>query len=157
MRRMAHARRRCRNGWIAAIAIAAAAGCSAATAHGVFTVNQPWVKPGTRTSEAYMVLMSSDGASLTQVRSSMAERASLRGASGGELPAIALPAGRAVTLKPGAERIALYRLAHPLKRGDRVPLTLSIETADGARQEISVDAEVRNDWPVDAELRAHRH
>lgn len=154
---MASARRPCRNGWTAALAIAAVVGFNAATAHGVFTVNQPWVKPGARTSEAYMVLMSSDGASLTHVRSPMAERARLRGTRGGEVPAIALPAGRAVTLKPGAERIALYRLAHPLKLGDRVPLTLSIEMADGARQEIAVDAEVRNEWPVAAELRAHRH
>lgn len=148
--------RRTPKGWTAAIALASVLGSTGAAAHGVFTVNQPWVKPGTRTSEAYMILMSSDAASLTRVRSSVAERAGLR-AKRSQVRAIALPAGRTVTLEPGAERIALFRLAHPLKLGDRVPLVLTVEAADGARQEIAVDAEVRNEWPVDAELRAHRH
>jgi len=144
------------NGWSAAIAVAAVVGLNGAAAHGVFTVNQPWVKPGARTSEAYMILMSSEAARLTRVHSSVAERTGLRGTRS-EVGSIALPAGRTVTLKPGAERIALFRLAHPLKLGDRVPLVLTIEAAGGARQEIAVDAEVRNEWPVDAELRAHRH
>jgi copper(I)-binding protein len=156
MRHMARVRPTCPKAWTAAIALVAVLGSNGAPAHGVFTVNQPWVKPGERTSEAYMILMSSEAAKLTHVRSSVAERAGLRG-KGSDVRAIALPAGRTVTLKPGAERIALFRLAHPLKLGDRVPLVLTVEAADGARQEIAVDAEVRNEWPVDAELRAHRH
>lgn len=103
-----------------------------------------------------MILISSDAVSLTRVRSSVAGRAGLR-TKRSDVPAIPLPAGRTVTLKPGAEHIALFRLAHPLKVGDRVPLVLTVEAADGALQEIAVDAEVRNEWPVDAELRAHRH
>ena len=62
-----------------------------------------------------------------------------------------------MSLRPGAERIEISGLARPLKLGDRVALTLTIETADGARRDIAVSAEVRSESPVDAELRAHRH
>jgi len=130
---------------------------TAATAQGVFTVNQPWVKPGTRTTEAYMVLMASDGAVLTGVRSSLAAHARLRSAHSSSDQTVELPAGRLITLKPGGTRIVLSGLAHRLRLGDRVPLILAIQRGDGARQDISVDAEVRKEWPVDAELRAHRH
>ncbi len=43
-------------------------------AHALFIVNQPWVKPGTRNTEAYMVLTSTEGATLIGVRSSIAGR-----------------------------------------------------------------------------------
>jgi len=128
-------------------------------AHALFIVNQPWVKPGTRSTEAYMVLTSTEGATLIGVRSSIAARVSLRGA-GAHRPAraaLALPAGAAVALRPGADRIVLTGLTHALKPGERVPLTLQIETAAGALEEITVAAEVRTESPFDAERRAHRH
>ncbi len=104
-----------------------------------------------------MVLTSSEGAKLIDVRSSVAGGARLHGARGGIVPALALPAGQTVALRPGGEHITLVRLTHPLKLGERVPLLLTIEAAYGARQEIAVDAEVRKESPVEAELRAHRH
>ena len=67
----------------------------------------------------------------------------------------AMPAGLPIALRPGAERIALSGLSRPLKLGQRVALTLTIETAAGRREEILVDAEVRNESPLDAERRAH--
>jgi copper(I)-binding protein len=129
----------------------------AAAGQGVFSINQPWVKPGARASEAYMVLVSSADARLVGVRCDLATRAMVRGKRDRAAVPLELPAGRTVSLRPGAERIALLGLARPLKLGDRVPLQLTIETADGARRDIAVDAEVRNRSPVEAELRAHRH
>ena len=128
-------------------------------AHALFIVNQPWVKPGTRNTEGYMILTSTEGATLIGVRSSIAAQVSLRGPGGHGRgrASIALPAGAAVALRPGAERIVLTGLAHALKPGDRVALTLQIENAAGGREEIAVDAEVRTEWPFDAERRAHRH
>jgi copper(I)-binding protein len=129
-------------------------------AHALFIVNQPWVKPGTRNTEAYMILTSTEGATLIGVRSSIAVRVSLRGPRGHDGRArasVALPAGAVVALRPGAERIVLTGLGHALKPGERVPLTLQIETAAGAREEIAVDAEVRTESPFDAERRAQRH
>jgi copper(I)-binding protein len=70
---------------------------------------------------------------------------------------MALPADVAVALRPGANRIALTGLAHALKPGERVFITLQIETAAAGREEITVDAEVRTESPFDAERRAHRH
>ena len=129
---------------------------SVALAQGVFTVNQPWVKPASRVTEAYMVLMASEGAIVISARSSLAARASFRAARAPD-KGIELPPGQPITLKPGAVRIVLSGLVHPLKLRDRVPLVLTIQRPDGAHQDISVDAEVRNESPVDAELRAHRH
>lgn len=131
----------------------------ACDAHALFVVNQPWVRPGTRNSEAYMVLTSTEGATLVGVRSSIAARVSLRGAGrqGAARAPLPLPAGAAIALRPGADRIALTGLKRALKRGERVVLTLEIETATGSREEIAVDAEVRTESPFDAERRAHHH
>jgi copper(I)-binding protein len=127
--------------------------------HALFIVNQPWVKPGARSTEGYMVLTSTEGATLVGVRSSIAAQVSLRGPGTHRRArvALALPAGIAVALRPGADRIVLTGLARALKSGERVPLTLQIETAAGGREEIVVDAEVRTESPFDAERRAHRH
>ena len=128
-------------------------------AHALFIINQPWVKPGTRNTEGYMVLTSTEGATLISVRSSIAAKASLRGPNTHALArtGLALPAGAAVVLRPGANRIVLTGLAHALKLGQRVPLTLQIEMAGGDREEIAVDAEVRTESPLDAERRPHHH
>jgi copper(I)-binding protein len=142
----------------AAIALASALALGGSDAYALFIVNQPWVKPGTRATEAYMVLTSTEDAKLVGVRSPVAARTWLRGPrskADGIRSTLSLPAGGPVSLQPGAERIGLSGLNRPLKLGDRVPLTLTIETVAGAREEIGVDAEVRNQSPLDAERRAH--
>ena len=125
----------------------------------LFVVNQPWVKPGTRSSEAYMILMSTEGVALIGVRSPVAARAVLIGSgSRGRhvAAALELPSGKAIALRPGGDHIVLNGLSRPLKLGERVALTLTIETAAGAHEDIAVDAEVRKESPFDAERRAHR-
>ena len=128
-------------------------------AHALFIVNQPWVKPGTRNTEAYMILTSTEGATLIGVHSSIAAQVSLRspGLRGRARKGLPLSAGTALALRPGADRIVLTGLTRPLRLGERVPLLLRIETADGRREEIAVEAEVRIESPLDAERRAHRH
>ncbi len=61
-----------------------------------------------------------------------------------------------MVLAPDTYHLVLRGLAHPLNAGDRVLLVLTIETANGARQEISVNAEVRVRPPSDDERRAPR-
>jgi len=51
----------------------------------------------------------------------------------------------------------LTGLTRALKPGERVVLTLEVETATGTREGIEVAAEVRSESPLDAERRAHRH
>jgi copper(I)-binding protein len=59
------------------------------------------------------------------------------------IPKLELPAGQAVDLKPGGYHVMLMDLKQPLKKGDTVPITLSVQGKDGKTQEIEVKAEVR--------------
>jgi copper(I)-binding protein len=143
----------------AAAALATTVSVVAPDAQALFIVNQPWVKPGAHASEAYMNLTSTEGATLIGVRSPIAAQAALRGPGtrGRARPSLPLPAGATVALQPRANRIVLTGLVHALQLGERVPLTLSVETAPGVNEEVAVDAEVRNESPLDAERRAHHH
>ena len=139
------------------------AGVSASLVHadGLLIVNQPWTRPALagQSTEAYMDITSTAGATVVAVASDVAATTRIRGPDGqrGKTMAIALPAGQLVALAPGKTRIALQRLNRALKLGDRVGLTLTIEYADGSRQEIAVNSEVRLHSPIDDELHAHRH
>lgn len=57
--------------------------------------------------------------------------------------AVVLPAGKAVELKPGGMHVMLMGLSGPLKPGDKVPLTFTIEDKGGKRTRLEVKAEVR--------------
>ncbi|MGH8850918.1 MAG: copper chaperone PCu(A)C [Casimicrobiaceae bacterium] len=133
----------------------------AAHAHGLFVVNQPWVRPAAagRTSEAYMNLTSAEGATLVAVRSDDAAAVSLRGpgAKAPDVRRLALPPRTTVELAPGRYRLSLRRLSKAVRLGDTVALTLTIQGADGARHDIPVSAVGRLRSPVDDERLAHRH
>ena len=126
-------------------------------AQAVLIVGAPWVRPTPErtATDAYMVLTSTEDAMLKDARSIVATTVVIRGATGVKTyPQLALPAGVPVVLAPDALHLVLRGLAHPLNPGDRVPLVLTIETATGARQVISVNAEVRARPPADDERRA---
>jgi len=131
-----------------------------ANAVALFIVTEPWVRvaPDGRSAEAYMQLRSSEGAAVVGVRSDVTGNIALRppGASGAAANEIRLPAGVTVLLAPGANRVALPSLNRTLKLGDRVPLVLTVEAADGSRQEIPVNAEVRRRAPTDDHRIPHR-
>lgn len=57
--------------------------------------------------------------------------------------ALALPAGQAVALKPGSYHVMLMGLKGPVKAGDTVPLTLTLEGADKKRTTVEVKAQAR--------------
>jgi periplasmic copper chaperone A len=59
------------------------------------------------------------------------------------IPALDLPAGKAVELKPGGYHVMLMDLKQPLKAGDTVPVSLVIEGAGGKRETVEVKATVR--------------
>lgn len=56
---------------------------------------------------------------------------------------VALPAGKAVTLNPHGYHVMLIDLVGQVKEGDKVPLTLTVENADGEKESIKVEAQVR--------------
>ena len=59
------------------------------------------------------------------------------------LPALDLPAGQAVELKPGGYHIMLLDLKQPVAQGSTVPLTLVFEAKDGQRTTQELQAPVR--------------
>ena len=130
-------------------------------AQALTVVNQPWVRPAAagRSTEAYMNLTSTEGATLVAARSDLAAATTLHrpGSDARAAVELALPAGAIVELAPGKYRLSLRRLNKTIKLGDIVPLTLTIRSADGALQDIAVGAVARLRSPVDDERRAHRH
>jgi copper(I)-binding protein len=136
-------------------------GLMAQHASALFVVNQPWIRPARQAhaTEAYMNLTSTDGATLVGVMSTAAASAAILapGQTTGGVDRLPLPAQNVVALAPKGYRIVLRRLVRTLKLGARVPLTLTIEAADGSRQTVGVDAEVRLHSPIDDEMHAHKH
>jgi copper(I)-binding protein len=108
-----------------------------------------------------MELVSRADLALTGVASPAAARAELHRTSMEEgvmrmrpVASIDLPSGKAVKLAPGGLHIMLFDLKQPLKPGDKVPLTLTIERADfSSRSVFTVQAEVR----TAAAEAAHHH
>ena len=58
--------------------------------------------------------------------------------------ALPLPAGQAVALKPGSYHVMMMGLKAPLKAGETVPLTLTVEGADKKRATVEIKAEARS-------------
>ncbi len=142
-----------------ALAGAAAFALLASDASALFIVNQPWVRLARKaqTTNAYMNLTSTDGATLLAARSEAALHVSLRSAHSTAATGLALPSKSEIALAPGHDHLRLTGLTRALKIGDRINITLTVRDDDGTLQEIMVSAEVRFRSPVDDERRAHHH
>ena len=68
---------------------------------------------------------------------------------------LALPAGKAVELKPGGYHLMLMDLKQQLKVGDTVAVTLVLEGADKKRQTVEVKAPVKAQASAGAD--PHKH
>jgi hypothetical protein len=68
-----------------------------------------------------------------------------------EIPAIEIPAGQTVELKPGGLHVMFIGLTQTLDNGASFPLTLRFEKAG----EVKVDVQVRNQGP--APMSMHKH
>jgi len=75
------------------------------------------------------------------------------------VPAVELPAGKTVELKPGGYHVMLMDLKQQVKEGDTVPLTLVFEGKDGKRETQEVKAQVRasNSAATPAAHGDHKH
>lgn len=145
---------------------ALAAGCmllAAAAQAQLASVKDAWVRapaPGQDVAGVYMEIVSRADSILVAVASPAAARAELHSMALEDgimkmrpLERIELPAGKAVTLAPGGLHVMLFGLKQPLKRGDKVPVTLTVLRPDaGSRSVFTVRAEVR-----DAAGGAHQH
>jgi copper(I)-binding protein len=147
--------------WPRAALLGLLASFLAADACAILVVSLPWVRPSAdgRSAQAYMQLTSTEGAKLVAASTMAAGLVTIRapGARKAAVGAMPLPARVVVELRPGGYYIALDRLTRPLKPGDHVPLSLTIEAGDGTRQELAIGAEVRLHSAVDDELHPHHH
>lgn len=60
-----------------------------------------------------------------------------------QVPGLALPAGKAVDLKPGGYHVMLLDLKAQVKAGDVVPFTLVFEGKNGQRENVEIKALAR--------------
>lgn len=126
-------------------------------------VKNAWARPtapGQRTAGAYMELESATAAALVAVETPAAAKAELHTMSmdGGvmrmrPMEKVDLPAKKTVKLAPGGFHVMLIGVKRPLKEGDKVPLTLTVQTPDGAKSTLKVEAEVR----AAGGAKAHQH
>jgi copper(I)-binding protein len=121
------------------------------------SVKDPWVRAtvaGQKATGAFMQITDPAGGRLVEARSGTAGVVELHEMSMDgttmrmrAIPAIDLPPGKPVVLKPGGLHVMLMDLKEPLSPGDSVALTLVVEGKDKKRETIEVKAAVRGAKP----------
>ena len=122
-------------------------------AHAQVTVKDAWVRATVaqqNATGAFMKLQSSQDAKLISVQSPVADVVEVHEMRmDGNImkmrpvPHLALPAGKAVELKPGGHHIMLMDLKGQVKEGDTVPVILLVEGRDGKRQSLELKVPVQ--------------
>lgn len=125
----------------------------AGAAHAQVTVQDAWVRatvPQQKATGAFMRLTAAQDARLVSASSPVAGVTEVHEMKLVDnvmkmrpLPALDLPAGQAVELKPGGYHIMLLDLKQPVAQGSTVPLTLVFEAKDGQRTTQELQAPVR--------------
>jgi periplasmic copper chaperone A len=119
----------------------------------VVKVDDPWVRATVapqKATGAFMQLTSVKAAKVVAASSPLAAMVEIHEMKmDGDnmkmraVDALPLPAGQAVALKPGSYHVMLMGLKAPIKAGETVPLTLTVEGEDKQRTTIEVKAEAR--------------
>ena len=122
-------------------------------AHAQVKVDDPWVRATVapqKATGAFMQLTSPKAAKVVAASSPVAEMVEIHEMKMDNgvmkmraVEALALPAGQAVALKPGSYHVMLMGLKAPIKAGETVPLTLTLEGDDKQRTTVEVKAEAR--------------
>jgi copper(I)-binding protein len=130
------------------------------------TVTDPWIRgtvPGQMATGAFMKLKSASNARLVEARSPVAGVVEIHEMAMENnvmkmraIPALDLPAGRSVELKPGGYHVMLMDLKRQVKEGETVPVTLVIESG-GKRETIEVQAPVRAPTARNDMMKKHGH
>ncbi|WP_287741861.1 copper chaperone PCu(A)C [Diaphorobacter sp.] len=125
----------------------------AGAAHAQVTVQDAWVRatvPQQKATGAFMRLTAAQDARLVSASSPVAGVTEVHEMKLVDnvmkmrpLPALDLPAGQALELKPGGYHIMLLDLKQPVAQGSTVPLTLVFEAKDGQRTTQELQAPVR--------------
>jgi periplasmic copper chaperone A len=111
-------------------------------------VTDAWARAtpaGAQAAAAYVTVESPAGDRLTGVSTPVAQTADIHEMTMDgnvmkmrQVDGVDLPAGKAVTLKPGGYHIMLTGLSKPLKEGDTFPLTLDFAKAGSRQVTVSV-------------------
>lgn len=122
----------------------------AAPALASVTVKDPWVRATAsyqKSSVAFMQITSSKDARLIKADSPVARVVELHEMvmknhvmKMQTIPAIALPAGKAVELRPDGFMVMLVGLKQQIKEGDSIPISIVIEGKDKKRETIKLNA-----------------
>ena len=125
----------------------------AAAAQAQLTVTDPWIRatvPQQKATGLFVQLQSAKDAKLIGASSPLTPTVEVHEMAVQDnvmkmrqVPAVDLPAGKTVELKPGGYHVMLMDLKQQVKAGDTVPVTLQIEGKDGQRQSVEVNALVR--------------
>ncbi len=139
------------------ILIAALVWAAAGSALAQVNVSSAWARstvPGQGGTGAFMTIVSTDGGKLVGAASAVAGVVELHEMAMENnvmkmraIPALDLPAGREVQLKPGGYHVMLLDLKRPLKVGEKVQIELRLEMRDGKRVTQPVEVEVRSTAP----------
>jgi copper(I)-binding protein len=118
------------------------------------TVSDAWVRttvPGQPSSGAFMKITASSDSKLLSVSSPMAKDVQVHEMSMkddimrmGPVDSVPLPAGKTVALDPDGYHVMLMGLVGQIKDGDQVPLTLTVEDANGTRETLNINAPARS-------------
>lgn len=116
-------------------------------------VDDPWVRATvapqkatgafmqlTSAKPAKVVAASSPAAAMVEIHEMKMDDGVMKMRAVAALP---LPAGQAVALKPGSYHVMLMGLKNPIKAGETVPLTLTVEAEDKQRTTVEVKAVAR--------------
>ena len=128
------------------------------------TVTDAWVRgtvPGQKATGAFMNITSVTDATLVAASSPAAKVVEIHemAMDGGVMKMravnrVALPAGKAVQLKPGSYHMMLMDITRPLAEGQTVPVTLTFVGKDGNKTTQEVNAPVK---ALTASTDAHTH
>lgn len=150
------------------IALLLTAGLAIATpasaADAVRVVNA-WARatvPGQKVAGVYMEIVSPVDARLTGVSFHLAKAAEVHSMKieGGTmkmrpLKSLDLPAGKPVKLEPGGLHVMLFDLERPLRAGEKLPMTLTVEFAGQRMRDVGIEVTVRKGGGESAGLEHH--
>ena len=130
-------------------------------------ITDPWVRatvPQQKATGAFMQITAPKAMRLLEVRSPVAGVAEIHEMSMTDnmmrmrqIKELALPAGKAVELKPGGYHVMLLDLKGQVKAGDKIALTLVVEGEDKRRETIEVTAVARPLGAASAPMPAMKH
>jgi len=117
-------------------------------------VSDAWTRasaPGQKVAGVYFRITSSFEARLVGVETALTRVSELHYMTMDEgvmrmrqVASVDLPAGKAVSFKPGGYHVMLFDLQEPLKAGEQIAIDLLVEDEGGEQSRVPVTVDVRN-------------